>query len=167
MTIDVVAADIEHMLRMSQPAAFAVITVRFAFLALLRTLVREMEIGGQVQPMIIRQDIPVALAEVLYIPLHRIVVIGLRHQRAAVARRIHPRTRNINPRRDLVLQRDTQVVLTVVLGVERLAEIFMELQEKNVHNINLVTPTPYIPGELSKITIPRYAVSGISTGCSK
>ena len=28
---------------------------------------------------------------------------------------------------------------------ERLAEIFLSLQEQNVHNINLVTPTPWIP----------------------
>ncbi|MGB9867320.1 MAG: radical SAM protein [Bacillota bacterium] len=31
------------------------------------------------------------------------------------------------------------------VGVERLAEIFIELQERGAHNINLVTPTPYIP----------------------
>lgn len=31
------------------------------------------------------------------------------------------------------------------ITVERLGEIFLELQEKGAHNINLVTPTPYIP----------------------
>lgn len=31
------------------------------------------------------------------------------------------------------------------ITVERLAEIFLELQEKNANNINLVTPTHYIP----------------------
>jgi len=30
------------------------------------------------------------------------------------------------------------------ISVERLAEIFLELQEKNAHNINLVTPTHYV-----------------------
>ena len=29
------------------------------------------------------------------------------------------------------------------VGTERLSEIFLELQEKGVHNINLVTPTPW------------------------
>lgn len=31
------------------------------------------------------------------------------------------------------------------VGLERLSEIFLELQEKGAHNINLVTPTHYIP----------------------
>lgn len=31
------------------------------------------------------------------------------------------------------------------ISVERLAEIFLELQEKGAHNINLVTPTHYVP----------------------
>ena len=31
------------------------------------------------------------------------------------------------------------------ISEERLSEIFLELQEKNAHNINLVSPTPYIP----------------------
>lgn len=31
------------------------------------------------------------------------------------------------------------------LSIKRLSEIFMELQEKGAHNINLVTPTHYIP----------------------
>lgn len=31
------------------------------------------------------------------------------------------------------------------ISVSRLAEIFLELQNKGAHNINLVTPTPYIP----------------------
>lgn len=31
------------------------------------------------------------------------------------------------------------------ISVERLAEIFIELQEKGAHNINLVTPTHYVP----------------------
>lgn len=31
------------------------------------------------------------------------------------------------------------------ISIERLAEIFIELQEKGAHNINLVTPTHYVP----------------------
>lgn len=31
------------------------------------------------------------------------------------------------------------------ISVERLSEIFLELQEKNAHNINLVNPTHYVP----------------------
>lgn len=31
------------------------------------------------------------------------------------------------------------------ISIERLAEIFLELQSQNVHNINLVSPTPYVP----------------------
>lgn len=31
------------------------------------------------------------------------------------------------------------------ISTERLAEIFLELQEKGAHNINLVSPTPYVP----------------------
>lgn len=31
------------------------------------------------------------------------------------------------------------------ISIERLAEIFLELQEKGAHNINLVTPTHYVP----------------------
>lgn len=43
----------------------------------------------------------------------------------------------------------------------RLAEIFLELQEKGAHNINLVSPTPYVPQIIeaidlcrSKLTVP-------------
>lgn len=32
-----------------------------------------------------------------------------------------------------------------IVSVERLAEIFLELQEKGAHNINLVTPTHFVP----------------------
>lgn len=31
------------------------------------------------------------------------------------------------------------------ISIKRLAEIFIELQKKNVNNINLVSPTPYVP----------------------
>lgn len=32
----------------------------------------------------------------------------------------------------------------IPVGINRLSEIFLELQKKNVHNINLVTPTPWV-----------------------
>ena len=31
------------------------------------------------------------------------------------------------------------------VSIERLAKIFLELQEKKANNINLVSPTPYVP----------------------
>ena len=51
--------------------------------------------------------------------------------------------------------------------VDRLAEIFLELQNMGAHNINLVTPTPYLPhitkaidAVRSKINIPFVANTG-------
>ena len=38
---------------------------------------------------------------------------------------------------------------------ERLAEIFLELQKKNVHNINLVSPTPYVYNIIDAIKIAK------------
>lgn len=37
------------------------------------------------------------------------------------------------------------------ISIERLGEIFLELQEQGAHNINLVTPTPYLPQIMSAI----------------
>ncbi len=37
------------------------------------------------------------------------------------------------------------------ISEERLSEIFLELQEKGAHNINLVTPTQYMPGILAAL----------------
>ena len=42
-----------------------------------------------------------------------------------------------------------------ILRIEKLAEIFLELQEKGAHNINLVTPTPYVPQIKSAIDIAK------------
>ena len=39
--------------------------------------------------------------------------------------------------------------------IERLAEIFLEQQERNVENINLVTPTSYVPQIIEAIKIAR------------
>ena len=41
------------------------------------------------------------------------------------------------------------------ITVERLAEIFMELQVKNAHNINLVTPTHYAPQIRKAVKLAR------------
>lgn len=41
------------------------------------------------------------------------------------------------------------------ISVERLAEIFLEQQEKGVHNINLVTPTPYVPQIIEALKIAK------------
>ena len=41
------------------------------------------------------------------------------------------------------------------ISVERLAEIFLELQEKGAHNINLVSPTPYVPQIIEALELCR------------
>lgn len=41
------------------------------------------------------------------------------------------------------------------ISIERLAEIFIEQQNRNVNNINLVSPTPYVPMIIEAIKIAR------------
>ncbi len=41
------------------------------------------------------------------------------------------------------------------ISIERLADIFLELQEKGAHNINLVTPTHFIPQIVHALTIAK------------
>ena len=41
------------------------------------------------------------------------------------------------------------------VSVERLAEIFLELQAKNANNINLVTPTHYVPAIIKALEISK------------
>lgn len=41
------------------------------------------------------------------------------------------------------------------ISIDRLAEIFLELQSQKVHNINLVSPTPYVPQIISAIKIAK------------
>ena len=41
------------------------------------------------------------------------------------------------------------------IPVERLGEIFVKLQSEGAHNINLVTPTPYLPQIMSAIDLVR------------
>ena len=41
------------------------------------------------------------------------------------------------------------------ISVERLAQIFLELQNKNAHNINLVTPTHYTPQIIKAVEMAR------------
>ncbi|MFC1806973.1 radical SAM protein [Candidatus Omnitrophota bacterium] len=42
-----------------------------------------------------------------------------------------------------------------VVSTQRLAEIMLELQEKRCHNINLVTPTHYVPSILDALDVAR------------
>lgn len=41
------------------------------------------------------------------------------------------------------------------ITINRLAEIFMELQNKGANNINLVTPTHYVPMIIESIKIAK------------
>ncbi len=41
------------------------------------------------------------------------------------------------------------------ISVERLAEIFLELQDQGAHNINLVTPTHYLPSVIAALDIAK------------
>ena len=41
------------------------------------------------------------------------------------------------------------------ISIKRLAEIFIELQNKKVNNINLVSPTPYVPQIIEAIKIAK------------
>ena len=41
------------------------------------------------------------------------------------------------------------------ISIQRLAEIFIEQQERGVHNINLVSPTPYVPAIIQAIDIAK------------
>ena len=41
------------------------------------------------------------------------------------------------------------------ITVERLSEIFLELQNKNVHNINLVSPTPYVYQIIDAVSLAK------------
>lgn len=41
------------------------------------------------------------------------------------------------------------------ITVERLAEIFLELQDKNANNINLVTPTHYVPAIIEALELAK------------
>lgn len=41
------------------------------------------------------------------------------------------------------------------ITIERLGEIFLELQDKKVHNINLVSPTPYVPMIIEAISLAK------------
>ena len=41
------------------------------------------------------------------------------------------------------------------ISIERLSEIFIELQEKGAHNINLVTPTHYVPQIVKALKIAK------------
>lgn len=42
-----------------------------------------------------------------------------------------------------------------VIGIERLAEIFLELQAKNANNVNLVTPTHFVPQIIKALDLAK------------
>ena len=42
-----------------------------------------------------------------------------------------------------------------VISIERLSEIFLEQQQKGAHNINLVSPTPYVPSIIDAIKLAK------------
>lgn len=42
-----------------------------------------------------------------------------------------------------------------IISISRLAEIYLELQEKGAHNINLVTPTHYIPQIIESLELAK------------
>ena len=43
----------------------------------------------------------------------------------------------------------------IAISEERLSEIFLELQEKQAHNINLVTPTHFVPSIINAVSCAR------------
>ena len=49
----------------------------------------------------------------------------------------------------------SQEGLGTEVTIEKLAKIFLELQNNNAHNINLVTPTHYVPQIISAINLSR------------
>ena len=49
----------------------------------------------------------------------------------------------------------SQNYLGAYISIERLSEIFIELQEKGANNINLVTPTHYVPQIIESLEIAR------------
>jgi putative pyruvate formate lyase activating enzyme len=50
---------------------------------------------------------------------------------------------------------NTPSVTGIEISIERLSEIFLELQEKGASNINLVTPTHYVPQILEALKIAK------------
>lgn len=46
-------------------------------------------------------------------------------------------------------------VIGIEISIERLSDIFLELQEKGANNINLVTPTHYVPQIIESIKIAK------------
>lgn len=52
------------------------------------------------------------------------------------------------------------------ISVERLAEVFLELQQKGAANIDLVTPTPYIPLIAAALKLARDSGLSLPTVCN-
>jgi putative pyruvate formate lyase activating enzyme len=51
----------------------------------------------------------------------------------------------------IISQKDTGLDVSV----ERLAEIFLEQQNRGAHNLNLITPTPYVPQIIEALALAR------------
>lgn len=49
----------------------------------------------------------------------------------------------------------SQIGIGMVVSVEEIADIFLSLQTKGAHNINLVTPTIYVPYIIESLTIAK------------
>lgn len=49
----------------------------------------------------------------------------------------------------------SQEQVGIEISTERLSEIFLEQQQRGVHNINLVSPTPYVPMIIEALTIAK------------
>jgi putative pyruvate formate lyase activating enzyme len=52
------------------------------------------------------------------------------------------------------LNKDSSIIGTEI-SIERLSEVFLELQEKGANNINLVTPTHYVPQIIEALKIAK------------
>lgn len=58
-----------------------------------------------------------------------------------------------------VFCQNTQIAIGtagIKISIERLAEIFLELQKKGAHNINLVTPTHYVPQIVEALRLAKH-----------
>ncbi len=59
------------------------------------------------------------------------------------------------PRCPITTKKSAGSITGKTISVERLSEIFLELQEKGAHNINLVTPSHFIPQIVSALTLSK------------
>ncbi len=55
----------------------------------------------------------------------------------------------------ITTKKSAEIITGKTISVERLSEIFLELQEKGAHNINLVTPSHFIPQIVSALDLSK------------